>query len=102
MNTTTAIALVTGGFQRHVTVGALLRFWRVIERSCTLAGNAAGLPVVVLIESAEPAVSIDRHIKMNLVAGRAEFRGLIAHERLEEHAAVRFGIQADQKIVQSP
>src|ERR1019366_4188868 len=42
---------VVGGFERHVAIGALLRLRGVIERARALSGNAAGLPVVVLIET---------------------------------------------------
>ena len=43
---------------------------------------------------------IDRHVEMNLVAGGAELRRLLLHERLEKHAAVRLRIQLDQEVMQ--
>ncbi len=85
---------------RHVAIGALLRSWRIVERPCTLARYAAGLPVVVLIESANPAIVIHRHIEMDFVATGAEFRRLVTHERLEEDAAMGLRIQLHQEIVQ--
>ena len=47
---------------------------RIIKRTRALAGNAAGLPVIVLVEAANPAVVIHRHVEMHFVAARAEFR----------------------------
>src|SRR6202050_1481831 len=67
---------------RHVAIGALLRLGRIVERARALSGNSAGLPVVVLVEAAEPAVMIHRNVEMNLVAGGAEIRRLRFHERL--------------------
>ena len=75
--------------QRHVAIGALLRLRRIVKRPRALSRNAAGLPVVVLVEAANPAIVIHRHIEMHLVARRAELRRLVAHERLEKHAPVR-------------
>src|ERR1700676_3056296 len=66
-----------------------------------MAGDAAGLPVVVLVEAADPAVIVERLVEVNLVAAGAEFRNLVAHERLEEDAAVRLGIQTNHEIVQA-
>ena len=83
-----------------MAIGALLRLGRVVERSRALPGNSAGLPVVVFVEAAEPAVVVHRHIEMHFVARGAELSGLLAHERLEKYPAVRFGIQFDQKIMQ--
>ena len=37
---------------------------------------------------------------MDLVAGRTKFGGFRAHERLEERAAVRLGVQAHDKVMQ--
>ncbi len=88
-------------FRGHVAIGALLRLRRIVERTRALSGNSAGLPVVVLIEATEPAVMIHRNIEMNLVARRAELRRLVAHERFQEHATVRLGIQLDQEIMQA-
>src|SRR5438552_1960245 len=86
--------------QRHVAIRALRRFRRIIERPRTLSRNAAGLPIVVLVEAANPAVMIHRHIQMHLVATRTELRRLITHEWLQENSAVRLRIQLDEKIVQ--
>ncbi len=83
----------------HVAIGALLRLWRIIKRPRALSGNSAGLPVVVFVEAAEPAIIVDRNIEMNFVASGAELRRLIAHEWLQKNAAVRLRIQVDKKIV---
>src|SRR5690348_5217240 len=83
-----------------MAIGALLRLGRVVEAACSLTGNSAGLPVVILIESAEPAIAVHRNVQVNLVARRTKLRRLIAHEGLEEHAAVGLRIQLDQEIVQ--
>ena len=45
-----------------------LRLRRVVERARALPGDAAGLPVVVLVEAADPAVAVHRHVEMDLVA----------------------------------
>ena len=55
-------------YLRHVAVGALLRLGRIVKRTRALPGNAAGLPVVVFVEAAHPAVVIHRHVEMNFVA----------------------------------
>ena len=83
-----------------MAIGAHHGVGRVIKGARPLAGNAAGLPIVVLIEAANPAIVIYGHIQMDFMACRAELRRLIAHERFEKYAAVWFGIQIDQKIVQ--
>ena len=88
------------GFRGHVAIGALLRLRRIVERARALPGNSAGLPVVVFVEAAEPAIVIHRHVEVHLVAGGAELRRLRSHERLEEDAAVRLRIQPDQEIMQ--
>ncbi len=49
---------------------------RVVERARALARDAARLPVVVVVEAAEPAVGVDRHVEVHLVAGGAELGGL--------------------------
>ena len=94
------VALVFRRLHGHVAIGALLRLRRIVERTRSLSGHTAGLPVVVLIESAEPAVVIHRNVEVHLVAGGAKLRRLVAHERLQEDAAMRLGIQLDQEIVQ--
>ena len=90
---------IVRGHERHVAVGALLRLRRVVERSRALARDAGGLPVVVVVEAAEPAIGVDRHVEVHLVARRAELRRLLAMERLEERLAVRLRIDVEQLIV---
>ena len=65
-----------------------------------MPGNAAGLPVVILIEAANPAVAVHRNIKMDFVTAGAEFPGLFAHERLQEGAAMRLRIHLHHEVVQ--
>jgi hypothetical protein len=84
-----------------VAIGALRGLWRIVERPSALAGNAAGLPIVVFVEAANPTIVVHRYIEVNFVAGGAEFRRLIAHEGLKEYPAMRLRIQVDEKIVQA-
>ena len=90
---------IVRGHERHVAVGALLRLGRVIEGARALARHARGLPVVVVVEAAEPAVVVHRHVEVHLVARRAEVRGLLAVERLQEHAPVRRRVELEQVVV---
>src|SRR5207237_8837272 len=46
-----------------------------------------------------PAVTVHRNIQVNLVAGRAKLRGLIAHKRFEERLLVGLGVQIRQEII---
>src|SRR5258708_13122181 len=71
-----------------MAIGAVLRLLRIVERSRALAGDAAGLPVVVVVEAALPAVAVHRNVEMDFVAGGAELGRIFAHERLHERAAV--------------
>src|SRR5690348_8701186 len=47
--------------KRHVTIGAIARFGRVIKRARALPRYATRLPVVVLIKPTEPAIFIYGH-----------------------------------------
>ena len=85
--------------ERHVAVGALLRLGGVVERSGALAGDAGRLPVVVVVEAAEPPVRVHRHVQVNLVTRRAELRGLFPMERLDERVAVRLRVELDELVV---
>src|SRR5260221_715618 len=93
-------AFVLGGQQRHVAVGAHHGIRRIIKRARALTGNAAGLPVVILVEAAHPAIFINRNIEVNFVASGTELGSLFAHERFQEGAAVRLGIHLNHKVVQ--
>ena len=99
MHLSVDVASVVRRGERHVAIRALRRLGGIIERSRTLAGNAAGLPIVVLIEAAYPTIVVHRHIQVHLVAGGAELRSLISHERLQKNAAMRLGIQIGEQIV---
>ena len=83
-----------------MTIGALLRCGRVIKRAGTLTRNARGLPVVVIVEPADPPVVVYVGVQMHLVATGAKLRGLFAHERFHEGSPVRFGIHINQKVMQ--
>ncbi len=76
------VSHVVRRLQRHMAIGALLRFRRIVERPRTLAGDSACLPVVVLIEAANPSVMIHWRIEMNFMAGGTELRRLLLHEWL--------------------
>src|ERR1700682_2815067 len=73
------IPAITGSLPRHVTIGALKWIWRVVERPRALPRHPAGLPVIVFVEAAEPAVIVHRNVEMHFVAGRAKLRNLLAH-----------------------
>ena len=77
------------GHQRHVAVGTILRLFRVVERASSLPRDAAGLPVVVRVEAAHPAIAVHRHVQMHFVARGTEFGAVLAHERLHERASMR-------------
>ena len=56
-------------------------FGRIVERARAFA-KSRSLPVVVVVEAAEPAIVIDRDVEVNFVARRAELGRLLPHERL--------------------
>src|SRR5258708_10090359 len=84
---------------RHMAISALRRLRRIVERARTLTGDATGLPIVIFVESAYPPIVVYRKIKMDLMATGAELRCLCTHEGLQKHAAMRFRIQVDDKII---
>ena len=84
----------------HVAVRAIHGRLRIVERARALSRNSAGLPVIVFIEAANPAIAIHRDIQVHLVTGRTELRRVRAHERLEKRTAVRLGVQANQEVVE--
>ena len=84
---------------RHVAIGTALRRRRVIERACPLTRDAGRLPVVVVVEAAEPAIAVDRNIEMHLVTARTELRCLFAVKRLEERLLVRLRIELEELVV---
>src|SRR3954453_22083792 len=86
----------------HVTIGALRRLLRIIEGACPFTRDARRLPVVVVVEAAEPAIRIDRHVEMNFVTARTEFGRLFAMKRLQENLLVRLWIDVGQLIVGEP
>ena len=90
---------VLRGDERHVAVGAALGLRRVVEGAGSLPGDAGGLPVVVLVEAADPAVGVHRHVEVDLVARGAELRGLVRVEALQERARVGAGVELQQVVV---
>ena len=83
-----------------MAIGAIHRALRIIKRARALTRNSAGLPIVVFVEATNPAVTIYGNVQVNFVAGRTELRSVRAHERFQERAAVRLGIQAHDKVMQ--
>ncbi len=92
-------SFILGRNHRHVAIRARFRIRRIIKRPRSLSRNAARLPVVVLIKSANPSVPVHRHIQMHLVAARTKFRRLFPHKRFQKHAPVRLRIHLHHKIV---
>ncbi len=90
------------GDERHVAVRASLRRRRIVKRSRAFAGHARTLPVVVLVEAAQPPVRVHRLVQVHLVARRAELRRLLAVERLQERLAMRPRRQVGERVVQRP
>ncbi len=56
------IGIIARGHLRHVAIGAIHGRFRIVESARALPGNAAGLPVVIFIKAANPAVTIHRNI----------------------------------------
>src|SRR5258708_6712785 len=102
MNLARLIARIFRGNLLHMAIGARGSLRRVVKRPRALAGNAAGLPVVVIIEAAHPPVIVYWNIEMDLMAGRAKLRVVFPHERLHESVAMRLRIQERQEIVHLP
>ena len=89
------VAKVLRPDQLHVAIRAVLRLGRIVKRARPLAGDAAGLPVVIIVETPQPAVVVDGNVQMHLVAGGAESRNLISllMKRLQKRVAMRLGIE---------
>ena len=94
------VAIIARRHLRHMAIGAIHRRLRVIKCARALPGNATGLPVVVLVEAANPAVVIHGHVQMNLVARRTKLGRICTHKRLQKGAAVRLRVQPNHEIVQ--
>ena len=92
---------IDGVHERHVAVGTPLRVLRVVERPRALSRHSRCLPVVVIVEAAEPPIAVHRNIEVDLVARRAELRGLFAMERLQERVAVRFRREEQERVVRA-
>ena len=83
-----------------MAIDALLWFFGVVERQCSLVGDAAGLPLIVVVKAAEPSEIVDRHIEMYLVTGGAELCGVLTVEGFEEALFMGFGIEADKVVME--
>ncbi|MBP1607688.1 MAG: hypothetical protein H6Q08_3062 [Acidobacteria bacterium] len=79
---------IGGRDERHVTVQALHGCGWIVERSRPLARHTRRLPVVVVVEAANPPVAVHGHVEVHLVARGAEVGQLLAVKRLEERLAV--------------
>ena len=92
---------ILGRHQGHVAVHAGLRFWRIVKRPRSEARHPARLPVVVIVEAANPAIVVDGDVQVDLVASRTEFRHepRVAMEILQEGAAVRLWIEQHGVVV---
>src|SRR5260370_29426189 len=93
------VSIIVGEYLGDVGGGAIHRRLWIVEGASALAGNAAGLPVVIFIEAANPPVVIYRDIQMNLVAGRTKPRGVRSHGLFQKSAAVGLRRPAHTKTV---
>jgi hypothetical protein len=90
---------VLGRNQGHMAISTFHWLLRIIERTRPLPGNAAGLPVVIVVESPNPPVAVHGNIQMDLVAGGAQFRSVFSMKRLQENLPMRLGSHLDEKIM---
>ena len=86
--------------QRHVAVRALLGFRRIVERPRAESRDAAGLPGIVVIETANPPVTVDVRVEVHFMARRAEISRLAADERFQECSTMRFRVHISQEVVE--
>ena len=93
------VSHILGVNQRHMAISALLRLFGIIKGARSLAGNATGLPVIVVVETPQPAILVHWNVQMDLVTGRTQLGCVLAMEGLHEDFLVRFGIHLDQEIV---
>ena len=63
-------------------------------------GDAARLPLIVVIKATEPSEIVDRHIEVYLVTGGTELCGVLTMERLEKTLFMGFGIQSDKVVME--
>ena len=93
------VARISAVNQRHVAIRAPSGFRRVVERPRSLTGNAACLPGVIVVESAEPAIVVNRFVEMNLVAAGTKFGRVLAMELAQEGLAVRLRVDPHEEVV---
>src|SRR5258708_9274934 len=82
MDVTCVIAIILRRNPRHVAIHAFLRMVGVIEGASALPGDAACLPVVVLVEAANPTVAVHRHIEVTFVPRRTTIPHLPTRTRV--------------------
>ena len=99
MNLAVPVARVLRVDERHVAIGAGRGLGRIVEAARPLARNPRSLPVIVVVEAAEPPVVVHRNIEMHLVAGRTELGRVLLHERLQKRAAVGLRVEIGQEVI---
>src|SRR5437763_2611383 len=84
-----------------MAIEATLRFGGIVKRPRAEPRDSTRLPVVIVVEAANPAIVIYWNIEMDFVATRTELcRLLVVHERLEEGAPVRLRIYINCIVMQ--
>ena len=89
-----------GLLQGHVAVLAEPPVPRQVEGARGVEGDAAVVPVVVLVLAAQPAVAVEAGVEAHLVAGGAELGGL--EEGLEHLGLVHRGPRLQGRVVEQP
>ena len=92
MELTVRVARFMRRLKRHVAIRAGAALRGIVERASALAGDAAGLPVVVIVEAAEPAEVVYRYVEMHFVTRGTELGRVLLHKRLQKRFAVRRGV----------
>ena len=89
-----------GLLQGHVAVLAEPPVPRQVEGARGVEGDAAVVPVVVLVLAAQPAVAVEAGVEADFVAGGAELGGL--EEGLEHLGLVHRGPRLQGRVVEQP
>ena len=89
---------VVGLEERHVAaVAVLLGLGRVVEAGHAVSRDPAQQEGVVVVLATQPAVAVERHGQVHLVACAAELGALV--QRFEERLLVQSGLGLDQEAV---
>src|SRR5215831_13629749 len=99
MNLSIYLAGIVRILKRHMAVHASLGFRRVVERPRSETGDATGLPVVIVVESANPTVVVDVRVQVHLMTCRAKVRSLASHKGLQKRSTMRFRVYIYEKVV---